>query len=189
MTAGSAGTPLDVLVIGGGQAGLAMGYHLAPEPAAQTPTGEIAGGFGDKHLPAVPGGFHPGAAVDRRVIDTVAAACPRLPGVQPHPHVQAGTRRPRLRLQGELARAGRLDRGRRTGKDHEETVPLPAGGDHDPAMPLDHLHQQTVVPLQRHFHRLRHRLPQPGRPLDIGQQECDRPGRQIRLAGLPRLHR
>ena len=29
MTAGPAGTPLDVLVIGGGQAGLAMGYHLA----------------------------------------------------------------------------------------------------------------------------------------------------------------
>ena len=29
MSPGSAGTPLDVLVIGGGQAGLAMGYHLA----------------------------------------------------------------------------------------------------------------------------------------------------------------
>ena len=29
MTAGPAGAPLDVLVIGGGQAGLAMGYHLA----------------------------------------------------------------------------------------------------------------------------------------------------------------
>jgi len=29
MTAGAAGSPLDVLVIGGGQAGLAMGYHLA----------------------------------------------------------------------------------------------------------------------------------------------------------------
>jgi putative flavoprotein involved in K+ transport len=29
MTAGTAGSPLDVLVIGGGQAGLAMGYHLA----------------------------------------------------------------------------------------------------------------------------------------------------------------
>ena len=29
MTAVPAGTPLDVLVIGGGQAGLAMGYHLA----------------------------------------------------------------------------------------------------------------------------------------------------------------
>ena len=29
MTAGLAGQPLDVLVIGGGQAGLAMGYHLA----------------------------------------------------------------------------------------------------------------------------------------------------------------
>src|SRR3954451_8583566 len=28
MTAGPARTPLDVLVIGGGQAGLAMGYHL-----------------------------------------------------------------------------------------------------------------------------------------------------------------
>ena len=29
MTPASAGTALDVLVIGGGQAGLAMGYHLA----------------------------------------------------------------------------------------------------------------------------------------------------------------
>ena len=29
MTTGPAGSPLDVLVIGGGQAGLAMGYHLA----------------------------------------------------------------------------------------------------------------------------------------------------------------
>ena len=29
MSPGSAGAPLDVLVIGGGQAGLAMGYHLA----------------------------------------------------------------------------------------------------------------------------------------------------------------
>ena len=29
MTAGAAGSPLDVLVIGGGQAGLAMGHHLA----------------------------------------------------------------------------------------------------------------------------------------------------------------
>ena len=29
MSPGSAGSPLDVLVIGGGQAGLAMGYHLA----------------------------------------------------------------------------------------------------------------------------------------------------------------
>ena len=29
MSPGPAGTPLDVLVIGGGQAGLAMGYHLA----------------------------------------------------------------------------------------------------------------------------------------------------------------
>src|SRR5947208_11197213 len=29
MSPGPAGAPLDVLVIGGGQAGLAMGYHLA----------------------------------------------------------------------------------------------------------------------------------------------------------------
>jgi putative flavoprotein involved in K+ transport len=28
MSPGSAGPPLDVLVIGGGQAGLAIGYHL-----------------------------------------------------------------------------------------------------------------------------------------------------------------
>ena len=36
MSAGPAGAPLDVLVIGGGQAGLAMGYHLAQRgPAFQ----------------------------------------------------------------------------------------------------------------------------------------------------------
>ena len=34
MSPGPAGAPLDVLVIGGGQAGLAMGYHLAQSRAA-----------------------------------------------------------------------------------------------------------------------------------------------------------
>jgi hypothetical protein len=159
------------------------------EPAAQPPAGQVAGGLGDQHLPAMRGGLHPGAPVDRRVVGLVAAARPRLPGVQPHPHPQHGPRRPRLTAQPELARAGRLDRGHRAGKDGEHTVPLAAGGDHHPAMVFDDAGHQTVVALQRHLHRLRHALPQPGGTLDIGQQERHRPRRHcqpgLRLGRAP----
>ena len=59
-----------------------------------------------------------------------------------------------LAAEPELARAGGLDRRNGAGKDGEETVPLPAGGDHHPAVPLDHLNDKTVVPLQRQLHRI-----------------------------------
>jgi glycine/D-amino acid oxidase-like deaminating enzyme len=36
MIPAAAGQPLDVLVIGGGQAGLALGYHLAAWPSLRT---------------------------------------------------------------------------------------------------------------------------------------------------------
>ena len=88
-----------------------LAQPLQAEPAAQPPCHQVAGGLGDQHLPAVRGGFHPGTAVDRRVVDIVALLHMRLAGVQPHPHPQRGTRRPRLRLQPKLAGAGRLDRG------------------------------------------------------------------------------
>jgi len=109
------------------------------EATAQPPAGQVAGGLGDQHLSTVRGALHPCTPVDRRVVDTVAAGRPRLAGVQPHPYPQRGARRPRRLLQGELARAGRLDRGNRAGKHGEEAVPLPAGGDHHPTMVLDHL--------------------------------------------------
>ena len=110
----------------------------------------------------------------------------RLPGVQPHPHPRHGTLRPRLALQPELARAGRLDRRNRAGKDSEETVTLPPRGHHHPAVPPDHLGQKTIMPPQSFFHRAWYGFPQPRRPLDIGQQERDRPGRQLRPRRLVR---
>ena len=84
----------------------------------------------------------------------IAAAHPHLPGMQPHPHPQSTTGRPHL-TQPKLTHPGRLHRRHRAVKDSKETVTLPTGGNHRPAMPLDHLGQKTIVPLQRHLHRLR----------------------------------
>jgi hypothetical protein len=50
-------------------------------------------------------------------------------------------------------------------------------------MAFDHLGQQPIVLLQRHLHRLRLALPEPGGTLDIGQQEGHRPRRQLRGVG------
>jgi hypothetical protein len=61
----------------------------------------------------------------------------------------------------------------------EETVPLSSGGDNNPVMGLDHAGEQTVVLLQSRFHRVRRGLPQARGTVDVGQQECDGPGRQV----------
>ncbi len=95
-------------------------------------------GLGDQHLPPVPGGFHPGAPVDRRMIHTATAAHPRLAGMQPHPHPQHGTGRPPLPGQAQLARASRLHRGNRPGENGEKTVTLATGGHHYSPMIFDH---------------------------------------------------
>ena len=130
------------------------------------------------------GGPHPGTTVDRCVIDMIPAAHPHLPGMQPHPHPQSTTGRPHLTFQPKLTHPGRLHRRHRAVKDSKETVTLPTRGDHRPAMPLDHLSQQPIMPLQRHLHRLRLGLPQPGGTLNVGQQECQCPRRQLRAVGL-----
>jgi hypothetical protein len=46
-------------------------------------------------------------------------------------------------------------------------------------MPLNHFGQKPIMLLQRHLHRRRIALPQPGGPLDVGQQERHRPRRQL----------
>jgi hypothetical protein len=70
------------------------------------------------------------------------------------------------------------------GKTAKKTVTLPSGGDHHPATIFDYRGQKTIVPLKRHLHRLRDCLPQPRGTLDIGQQQRDRPGKQVCLPGL-----
>src|SRR5689334_13072814 len=76
---------------------------LKAKSAAQTPCHQIAGGLSDQHLPALRGRLHPGTPVDRRVVDIVAFLHMRLAGVQPHPHPQRRTRRPRLTPEPQLA--------------------------------------------------------------------------------------
>src|SRR5215218_4480849 len=159
---------------------------LQPEPATQIARNQVACGLGEEHLPAVAGGPHPGTTVDRRVVDMITAAHPRFPGVQPHPYPQPGTRGPYLTTEPKLTHPGRLNRRNRARKDGKETVTLPAGGDHRPAMPLDHRCKEAIMPLQRHLHRLRLNLPPPGGTLDVSQQESNRPGRQLRYVGLAR---
>src|SRR5215211_654205 len=101
------------------------------------------------------GGPHPGITVDRRVVEMIPAAETRLPGMQPHPHPQSTTGRPQLTPEPKLAHPGRLHCRHRAVKDSKETVTLPTGGDHRPAMAFDHLGEKAIMLLQRHFHRLR----------------------------------
>src|SRR5262249_31085226 len=57
------------------------GEHVATSSGPPTRGVDLV--FGDEHLPAVHGGFHPGTAVDRRVLDMIALLHMRLAGVQP----------------------------------------------------------------------------------------------------------
>ena len=52
------------------------------EPAAHTASHGVAGRLGEQNLPAVRAGLHPGAPVDRCVVNMIASAYPHLPGVQ-----------------------------------------------------------------------------------------------------------
>jgi hypothetical protein len=118
---------------------------LQAKAAAQAPCHQVAGGLGEQHLPAMRGRLHPGAAVDRCVVDVIASAYPHLPGVQPHPHPQRDPRGPCLTTQLKLASASRLDRGNRAGKDGEEAIPLPTGDNHHPTMAFDDFGQKAIM--------------------------------------------
>jgi hypothetical protein len=89
----------------------------------------------------------------------IASAHPRFPGVQPHPHPRHTTGRPHLTPEPKLANASRLDRGNSAREDSNETVTLPAGCNHQPAMLLDHLGHKPTMPPQRLLHRVRLGLP------------------------------
>ena len=130
---------------------------------------------------------HPGRPVDRGAV-VVAVAQLGLAGVQ-RPCARATDRRaPTLGARARAAR--RSPRVDRVGRGGERGVHPVAGGLHHVAVVrLDRRTQDLVVAGERGLHRVGVLLPEAGRALDVGEEEGDRPGRQVSHGGLPRRRR
>ena len=135
----------------------------------------VARDVGQHHLSAV------GRRADaRRLVhgqaDVVVARLQRRPGVQADAHAHVFTHRPRVGGEGVLGRVG----GR-----HRVGRPL-EGGEHGVALEVDDVTavrgqgvgEQREVRLEHVGVPVAQPLQQVGRPLDVGEQERDRPRRQ-----------
>ena len=93
--------------------------------------------------------------------------------MQAHPHPHRPARERALRLSGRRHRVGR------TRKGDEERVALRV--DLDPVVPPPRLPQRAAV-LGKHLRiPVAQLLEQPRRPLDVGEEERHRPGRELGL--------
>ena len=134
--------------------------------------GKVGGRLRQEHLPAVPGGRDP-----RRPVH-VEPHVPligheRLAGVQPHPHADRATRERELRIRSGRHRVGR------TREPDEERVALRV--DLDPLVSPPRLPQRTAVLSERLCIPVAQFPEQPRRPLDVGEEERHRPGRELSL--------
>ena len=93
-----------------------------------------------------------------------------------HTHSQRSRLRPRLASQPELCRDCGVDRIQR--RRERSVEPIPRRLDHLAALGLDRATHQRVVTRQRLAHRFGMLLPEPGRALEISEQERNRPRRQ-----------
>ena len=138
---------------------------------------ELARDQRHQDLAAVADRHQAGRPIQRRAV-IVAVAQLGHPGVHGHANPERAGLRPRLTGQREL----RVDRGVDPvgrGREHGEEA-VTGGLDHVPAVTLDGLDHQLVVSRQRRGHRVRMLFPQARRTLQIGEQERDRPRRQLR---------
>ncbi len=127
-------------------------------------------------LPAVGDTHQPGSAVHPAAV-VVTVAHLGFAGVQAHPHPEWSGRIPGLGTECELRVDGSVDRVVRGG---ERCVEAISGRLHDEtAVRLDRRAGELVVPRQRRPHRVGVFLPETRRPLEIGEQERDRPRRQL----------
>ena len=150
---------------------------LPQTPKRRDVAGERRGRLRAHHLPAVRDRHQPRRTIHRRA-EVVPVALGGLTRVHTDPHPDRRTLRPRLRGQRLLHRDRR--RQRITGPT-ERGVHAVAGRLHDvPAVRLDRRPHQRVVTFQRRPHRVRHRLPQLRRTLDIREQERHGPRRRLR---------
>ena len=131
--------------------------------------GKVCRRLRQKHLPAVPGGGDPRRPV--HVEPHVSLVGPeRLARMQAHPHTHWAARERALRLGSRRHCIGR------TRKCDEEGVALRV--DLDPLVPPPGVSQRTAV-LGKHRRIPVAQLPeQPGRSLDVGEEERHGPGRE-----------
>ena len=137
-----------------------------------------------KHLAPMGTGPQP-CTTDHRVthvIAPVAQLC--LAGVDRHPHLDAG----HLLRQRPLHIHRRRDRIRRPRERGHHAVALALLDGTHPTMSGDTLVDHGVVAGDDRPGRVRRPLPQPRRPLDVGQQECDRACRHHERRRLCHLH-
>ncbi len=132
---------------------------------------EDACGIGQQDLPAVSGGRDPGGTVDVDPDVVVAAEAP-LASVQAHPDPEAGAVRPGCGMQLALGAGGGLDGLDCRWKHREERVALRT--DLNAVVRGDRAAQDLGMGGQEVVVVKSERRQQAGRPLDVGEQECDR---------------
>jgi hypothetical protein len=146
-------------------------------PDWQGVPGELRGGRREHHLAPVGGGGQPGATVQRRP-EVVPVLEFDLARVQPHPDAEVTERAPVLGLHPSLA--GERGRDRAGGRGEGGVDGVPHRLEHRPPVRLDGFAQQGVVPAHGLPVGGRAGLEQAGAPLQVGEQEGDGPGRQLR---------
>ena len=112
------------------------------------------------------------AARFERWPEVVAVALLGFAGVQRHPHPQRDGVRPFLGQQAPLRFDGCGDR--LTGALEGGGDAVAPGREHEAAVSIYGAAQDGVVACQRLFHDGGMRVPQLGRALDVGEQECHR---------------
>ncbi len=116
----------------------------------------------------------PCAAVDSRPV-VVSVSQVGLACVQCDPHLEPCRRRPRLRLQRVLDGCSRRYSVSGPSEDAKARVTLSTGPNDLSGVLRDRLFDQVIVACQCGPHRLRVRLPQPRRALDVGRGRSGSP--------------
>ena len=137
---------------------------------AHVRAGEVRRRLRQEHLPAVPGGRDPRRPMHVEP-DIAFVDQERLPRMQPHPHAHPAARKGCLRI------CSRRHSVRRAREDDEERVPLRV--DLDSVVAAPGFSQDAVVLGQHVGVLVTDLLQQPGRALDVGEEECHRPGRKL----------
>ena len=183
-------------IAGVGQAGRAHLMHLlgAPE-AAQLHPAEVTqrdagrqavgdqpgGGLRDEHL-AAPTERPQARGSAQRGAEVIAVLDLRFAGVEAGAHPQLDALRPPFRRDGLLERKCGFDGVGRTGESRQRAVALALRPRHAPAVRLGDLGGELVVAHDHARHDVRMRLPERGRPFDVGEREGHDAGREDAVA-------
>ena len=133
----------------------------------------------DEHLTTVADRHQPGRPIQLGAV-IVAITHTRFAGMHTHPHLHHHALHRRLPRQHLLRRQRRLQRV--TSSTERGVEPVTRGLHHIPGVRLDRPAHDLVVSSQHVVHHLGMVQPQTRRTLHIGEQERDRPRRQLRHA-------